>query len=103
MISQQRIDELLFSEPNMVRIIRQVEQEATAELRERYEYANLRIVELMGDVSDLRDERGPLLEVANGFRTDNAALRALLTQVRHHAPLPKGLEDAIDAKLREGK
>ena len=33
MISQQRIDELLFSEPNMVRIIRQVEQEATAELR----------------------------------------------------------------------
>ena len=33
MISQQRIDELLFSEPNMVKIIRQVEIEATAELR----------------------------------------------------------------------
>ena len=39
MISQQRIDELLFSEPNMVKVIRQVEQEVTAELRERAERA----------------------------------------------------------------
>ena len=39
---------------------------------------------------------------AERAEAERDALRALLRQVRHHAPLPRGLEDAIDAKLREG-
>ena len=115
MISQHRIDELLFSEPNMVKIIRQVEIEATAELRERYEQANLRIVELMGDVSDLWAERESLLQSIADITTQKCnaeaerdALRALLAEARGWVECPgianyEPLLARIDAALREGK
>jgi len=49
-----------------------------------------------------RTKHDALLQVVQKITAERDALRALLRQVRHHAPLPRGLEDAIDAALREG-
>jgi hypothetical protein len=103
MISQQRIDELLFSEPNMVRIIRQVEIEATEELRERAERAEASERPLL----QMRDE---LLAENAALRAERDALRALLAELRR---LEQWRDDddrelmacraRVDAKLRDGK
>ena len=57
---------------------------------------------LRADRDALVAERGPLLEVANGFRTDNAALRALLAEARASLPdmnYTQALVARIDAAL----
>jgi hypothetical protein len=72
------------------------EQSRTAHYLERAERAEAELQRIR-DSDDTSSGRQREL-----LRSENAALRALLRQVRHHAPLPRGLEDAIDAALREG-
>jgi hypothetical protein len=68
MISQHRIDELLFSEPNVVKIIRQVEQEATAELRAERDALRALLAEVQSWLANPQMTQWKYLEGADMYK-----------------------------------
>jgi hypothetical protein len=106
MISQQRIDELLFSEPNMVKIIRQVEIEATAELRAERDTLRALLAGARGALpqgwsvrTNCDNEQRWI--VLTGPRGQSAAFSVPLDGVR--AEVLRELQRDFDAALRDGK